>query len=57
MTKEQKIKEIKDMITDAKEALTDPGLSSRNIDEINKHIRSAEIQIRNIEEAWRLRNE
>tara|TARA_R100000234_G_scaffold114880_1_gene90385 strand:- start:489 stop:662 length:174 start_codon:yes stop_codon:yes gene_type:complete len=57
MTKEQKIKEIKSMIKDAKEALTDPGLTSRNIDEINKHIRSAEIQIRNIEEAWRLRNE
>jgi len=51
MTKEQKIIEIKSMIKDAKEALTDPGLSSRNIDEIKKHIRSAKLQIAKIEEA------
>ena len=50
MTKEQKIKEIKSMITDAKEAMKDPGLSSRNIDEIKKHIRSAEWQLAKIEE-------
>ena len=51
MTKEQKIIEIKDMINDAKEALTDPGLSSRNKEDIKKHIRSAELQLAKIEEA------
>ena len=51
MTKEQKIIEIKKMIKDAKEALTDPGLSSRNQEEIKGHIRCAEIQLAKIEEA------
>jgi molecular chaperone DnaK (HSP70) len=53
MTKEQKIQEIKNMITDAQTALTDPGLSSRNKEEIKKHIRSAELQLAKIEEANR----
>ena len=39
------------MIKDAKEALTDPGLLSRNQEEIKKHIRSAELQLAKIEEA------